>query len=108
MECQVPKNCTTDFFSANPLAGFLSDWCGPQWIAIIFMTCGAPWWGAMTTTFSLPFFIFAFGIESASPELARQWFTDASPQDFFIGAVAPPMTSELAAVTKTMNGVGCM
>ncbi|KAI0731600.1 major facilitator superfamily domain-containing protein [Fomitopsis betulina] len=74
---------------SNPLAGSLSDWCGPQWIAILFIVCGTPWWGAMTTTFSLPFFIVSFGIEN-----------------FFIGAVAPPITSELAAVTKIMKGVG--
>ncbi|KAH9839037.1 major facilitator superfamily domain-containing protein [Rhodofomes roseus] len=74
---------------SNPLAGVLADRFGPQWIAILFTICGTPWWGAMTTTFSLPFFIFSYGIEN-----------------FFVAAVAPPMTAELAAITRTMKGVG--
>ncbi|KAH9943878.1 major facilitator superfamily domain-containing protein [Amylocystis lapponica] len=47
------------------------------------------WWGALTRQFSLAFFIVSYAIEN-----------------FFIAASASPVTTELAAVTRGMDGVG--
>ncbi|KAH9926391.1 uncharacterized protein B0H18DRAFT_1118896 [Fomitopsis serialis] len=48
-----------------------------------------PWFGLLTLDFSLAFFIVAFAVEN-----------------FFIAATAAPLTTELAAVTRSMDGVG--
>lgn len=74
---------------SNPLAGYLADKFGPEWIAILFTICGIPWFGALTCHFSLAFFIVSYAIEN-----------------FFIAAVASPITSEMAAVTRNIPGIG--
>ncbi|OCH86034.1 MFS general substrate transporter [Obba rivulosa] len=74
---------------SSPLAGTLSDKFGTGVIASLLLLLGIPWWGALTRTFSLAFFIVAYAIENA-----------------FIAATASPLSSELAAVTRGMDGVG--
>lgn len=74
---------------SSPLAGFLTDRVGPAWVAAALLFAGIPWWGALTRTFSLAFFIASFAIEN-----------------FFIAAVVSPVTAELASITRTMDGVG--
>ncbi|TFY55923.1 hypothetical protein EVJ58_g7944 [Rhodofomes roseus] len=74
---------------SSPLAGKLSDKFGPAWVATVLFVCGIPWFGLLTLDFSLAFFIVAFAVEN-----------------FFIGATSSPLTTELAAVTRSMEGVG--
>ncbi|KAF9808221.1 hypothetical protein IEO21_07940 [Rhodonia placenta] len=71
------------------LIWFLTDRVGPAWVAAALLFAGIPWWGALTRTFSLAFFIASFAIEN-----------------FFIAAVVSPVTAELASITRTMDGVG--
>ncbi|KAH7918125.1 MFS general substrate transporter [Leucogyrophana mollusca] len=75
---------------SSTLAGFLCDRIGAETVTVLTLIAGVPWWGALTKQFSLAFFIVSFGI-----------------QNFFIGAVASPVVTELAAVTRGMKGVGC-
>ncbi|OBZ73324.1 putative MFS-type transporter C18.02 [Grifola frondosa] len=90
---------------ANPwhhsitLAGYLADRIGAELVAAVLLFAGIPWWAALTKQFSLVFFIVAYGIEIAPTNLYR------SP-DFFIAAVASPVTAEIAAITRGMEGVG--
>lgn len=94
---------------ASPLAGFLTDRVGPAWVAAALLFAGIPWWGALTRTFSLAFFIASFAIESAlHPRLVlAPTECTMSRADFFIAAVVSPVTAELASITRTMDGVGC-
>ncbi|KAH9915534.1 major facilitator superfamily domain-containing protein [Fomitopsis serialis] len=74
---------------SSPLAGKLSDKFGPAWVATVLFVCGIPWFGLLTLDFSLAFFIVAFAVEN-----------------FFLAATSSPLTTELAAVTRSMEGVG--
>ncbi|KAF9228298.1 MFS general substrate transporter [Gyrodon lividus] len=74
---------------SSPLAGWLSDRIGPEWVAALFLFAGIPWWGALTKQFSLVFFVVSFALEN-----------------FFIGAVVSPLSVELANVTRKMPGIG--
>ncbi|KAH7913505.1 major facilitator superfamily domain-containing protein [Hygrophoropsis aurantiaca] len=71
------------------IAGALCDKIGVEKVALLTLIAGIPWWGALTKQFSLVFFIVSFAIQS-----------------FFVGAVASPVVTELAAVTRGMKGVG--
>ncbi|KAH7903167.1 major facilitator superfamily domain-containing protein, partial [Hygrophoropsis aurantiaca] len=71
------------------IAGALCDKIGVEKVAFLTLISGIPWWGALTKQFSLAFFIVSFAIQS-----------------FFIGAVASPIVTELAAVARGMKGVG--
>ncbi|KAI0728387.1 major facilitator superfamily domain-containing protein [Fomitopsis betulina] len=73
---------------SSPLAGKLSDKYGPAWVATVLFICGIPWFGLLTLHFSLAFFIVSFAVEN-----------------FFIAATVSPIMTELAAVTRTMEGI---
>lgn len=74
---------------SNASAGVLSDRFGPSLVAVVLLVAGIPWWGLLTLKFSVAFFIVSFAIEN-----------------LFIAAVASPLTAELAAITRKMDGVG--
>ncbi|KAI0955033.1 hypothetical protein AcW1_006741 [Taiwanofungus camphoratus] len=74
---------------SSPLAGRLADWSGPAEVAALFLFCGIPWWAALTKHSSLAFLIVSYAI-----------------QNFFVAAVASPITVELAALTRNMDGIG--
>lgn len=106
---------------ASPIAGYLSDKIGPEFVAAAFLMVGIPWWAALTKRFSLVFFVVSFAVESElsfflfqQTEPVFQCFqsstrtnANASTIDLFIGAVVSPITTELAAVARAMDGIGC-
>ncbi|KAJ3510859.1 hypothetical protein NMY22_g15841 [Coprinellus aureogranulatus] len=74
---------------SGPLAGWLSDKWGTEWTTPLFLILAVPWLVVMSLESSLGLFIAAFGISS-----------------FFASGVIPPVTTELAAVSRGIEGVG--
>lgn len=74
---------------SSPLAGFLVDQKGSDYITSICLFCALPWWIVLTLRQSLPLFIFALAAQS-----------------FFVSGVVAPVTAELASVSRNMPGVG--
>ncbi|TFY81606.1 hypothetical protein EWM64_g2406 [Hericium alpestre] len=74
---------------SSPLAGWLSDRQGAEWITVGCLVLALPWWGVIMIEGKLALFIMAFAIES-----------------FFTAAVLAPLTRELAVVTTKLDGVG--
>ncbi|KAH7912738.1 major facilitator superfamily domain-containing protein [Hygrophoropsis aurantiaca] len=75
--------------ASSIIIGSLCDRIGVEKVAFLTLIAGIPWWGALTQQSSLAFFVVSFAIQS-----------------FFIGAVASPVVTELAAVARGMKGVG--
>ncbi|KAJ8594895.1 MFS general substrate transporter [Rhizopogon salebrosus TDB-379] len=74
---------------SSPLSGFLVDKQGPSYLTCICLFLALPWWIVMTLRSSLPLFVFALAAQS-----------------FFVSGVIAPVTTELAAESKNMAGVG--
>ncbi|KAI6005059.1 MFS general substrate transporter [Pisolithus orientalis] len=74
---------------SSPIAGWLADRIGTDYITVLCLAFTAPWWLVLTLRKSLALFITSLAIQS-----------------FFVGGVVPPVTSELAAVSRNMEGVG--
>ncbi|KAF9812727.1 hypothetical protein IEO21_06035 [Rhodonia placenta] len=91
---------------SNASAGVLSDRFGPSLVAVVLLVAGIPWWGLLTLKFSVAFFIVSFAIESKMIVLVKQLSAEIYCVDLFIAAVASPLTAELAAITRKMDGVG--
>lgn len=49
--------------SASPLAGYLTDKHGAEWVTILSILLALPWWFLIIIEYRLAFFIAAFGIE---------------------------------------------
>lgn len=74
---------------SSPVAGWLADRIGTDYITVLCLTLTVPWWLILPLRKSLILFIVALALQS-----------------FFVGGVVPPVTSELAAVSRGMQGVG--
>ncbi|KAA1468388.1 MFS general substrate transporter [Dentipellis sp. KUC8613] len=74
---------------SSPLAGWLSDSHGAEWITFACLVMSLPWWGIVIIEGKLALFIVAYAIES-----------------FFTAAVVAPLTRELAIVSTKLEGVG--
>ncbi|KAI6136941.1 MFS general substrate transporter [Pisolithus sp. B1] len=74
---------------SSPVAGWLADRIGTDCITVLCLTLTVPWWLILPLRKSLVLFIVALALQS-----------------FFVGGVVPPVTSELAAVSRNMQGVG--
>ncbi|XP_006454567.1 hypothetical protein AGABI2DRAFT_214792, partial [Agaricus bisporus var. bisporus H97] len=74
---------------SSPLTGWLTDIFGAEWTATFSMLLATPWWGVLTIDDSLALFGVAFALES-----------------FFTSGAISPLTAELAAVSRSMQGVG--
>ncbi|KAG0697793.1 major facilitator superfamily domain-containing protein [Suillus ampliporus] len=74
---------------SSPLAGYLVDQKGSDYITSICLFLALPWWIVLTLRQSLPLFIFALAAQS-----------------FFVSGVVAPVTAELASVSRNMAGVG--
>ncbi|KAK7064675.1 major facilitator superfamily domain-containing protein [Favolaschia claudopus] len=76
-------------FVSTPLAGWYSDKKGTEWISVLCITLALPWFVVMILQRSLALFIVAFALGA-----------------FFFGALLAPVTAELAAVSRSIEGVG--
>ncbi|KAI6045153.1 MFS general substrate transporter [Pisolithus marmoratus] len=74
---------------SSPVAGWLADHIGTDYITVLCLAFAAPWWLVLTLRRFLALFITALALQS-----------------FFVGGVVPAVTSELAAVSRNMQGVG--
>lgn len=74
---------------SSPLAGWLSDRRGNDYIVFICLVLTIPWWILLVIRSSVVLFIMSFALQS-----------------FFVGGVVPPVTSELAAVSRNLPNVG--
>ncbi|KAF5337175.1 hypothetical protein D9611_003430 [Ephemerocybe angulata] len=74
---------------SSPLTGWISDKRGTEWVTMLSLILGVPWYAVMTVEGRLGLFIAAFGLSS-----------------FFSSGVISPLTSELAAVSRSIEGVG--
>ncbi|KAI0047288.1 MFS general substrate transporter [Auriscalpium vulgare] len=74
---------------SSPLAGWWADAKGAEWIAFICFALAVPWWGIVIIEAHLGLFITAFALEN-----------------FFTAAVIAPLMAELAAVGRSLEGVG--
>ncbi|KAL4068371.1 major facilitator superfamily domain-containing protein [Scleroderma yunnanense] len=74
---------------SSPLAGWLSDRIGNDYITFICLISTIPWWILLTLRKSVILFIISLAMQS-----------------FFVGGVVPPVTSELASVSRNLPGVG--
>ncbi|OSX63063.1 hypothetical protein POSPLADRAFT_1046397 [Postia placenta MAD-698-R-SB12] len=91
---------------SNASAGVLSDRFGPSLVAVVLLVAGIPWWGLLTLKFSVAFFIVSFAIESKMVAFVMLIYAELFCVDLFIAAVASPLTAELAAITRKIDGVG--
>ncbi|KAH9486666.1 MFS-type transporter ppzB [Psilocybe cubensis] len=74
---------------SSPLAGYFTDKRGAEWVSILSILLALPWWGVIIIERSLALFIVCFAFQS-----------------FFTSGVIAPLTAELAAVSRTLEGVG--
>jgi hypothetical protein len=105
---QCPAAKGLNFRPASPLAGWLTDIFGAEWTTTFSVVLATPWWGVLTKDGSLALFGVAFAFES---ELARNAEGIRSTQGFlgfFSSGAISPLTAELAAVSRNIQGVGCM
>ncbi|ETW87640.1 major facilitator superfamily, partial [Heterobasidion irregulare TC 32-1] len=75
---------------STPIAGWFADRKGAEWITILCMAFALPFWILITIEGKLPFFVVTFSFEN-----------------LFTSAMVAPLTTELALVSKTLEGVGC-
>ncbi|KAF9535749.1 major facilitator superfamily domain-containing protein [Crepidotus variabilis] len=71
------------------LSGIWVDRSGTEWPTFISLIMAIPWWIIVVIEYRLALFITAFGFEA-----------------FFSSAVLAPVTTELAAVAREMDGIG--
>ncbi|KAH6917121.1 major facilitator superfamily domain-containing protein [Coprinopsis sp. MPI-PUGE-AT-0042] len=76
-------------FISTPLAGYLTDTKGAEFIAPAFLLLAVPWAVVLLVESHLALFIVSFGVFS-----------------FFLHGVVSPLTAELAAVARKIDGVG--
>ncbi|KAI0063212.1 MFS general substrate transporter [Artomyces pyxidatus] len=74
---------------SSPFAGWWADHKGPEWITVGCLVLSVPWFGIVIIQKQLALFITAFALEY-----------------FFLAGVVAPLTSELAAVSRSLPGVG--
>ncbi|EGO02763.1 hypothetical protein SERLA73DRAFT_176125 [Serpula lacrymans var. lacrymans S7.3] len=74
---------------SSPLAGYYTDRKGSHYLTCLCLLLALPWWVVLTLRRSLVLFIFALALQS-----------------FFVAGVVPPVTAELAAVSRSIPGVG--
>ncbi|KAJ3575911.1 hypothetical protein NP233_g775 [Leucocoprinus birnbaumii] len=74
---------------SSPITGWLTDKIGAEWVAAGSMILAIPWWGVITIKGSLALFGVSFALES-----------------FFTSGAISPLTAELAAVSRNIQGVG--
>lgn len=71
------------------ISGWLTDIVGSEWIVTFSILLALPWWGLVTLQRSLVLFGTAFSLQS-----------------FFTAGALSPLTVELAAVARNIEGVG--
>ncbi|TFK57595.1 MFS general substrate transporter [Heliocybe sulcata] len=74
---------------SSPIAGWLADKCGAEWVTAPMLILSIPWWLIVIINGHVALFIVAFAIQSL----------------FTAGALAP-ITAELAAVARTFDEIG--
>ncbi|KAH9945594.1 MFS general substrate transporter [Amylocystis lapponica] len=74
---------------SSVLSGLLVDNIGPAWVAVLCLIFAFPWSVLLIVQRSLVLFIVCFGI-----------------MNFFLSGAISPITAELAAATKGLDGVG--
>lgn len=74
---------------APPVAGWLTDHIGTEWISFICLLFAIPCWIAVTIRANLSFFVAAFALENLCTS-----------------AFVAPITTELALVSRRIRGVG--
>ncbi|KAH7929365.1 MFS general substrate transporter [Leucogyrophana mollusca] len=74
---------------SSPLAGWYADRKGSDYLTCMCLFLALPWWGVMALRRSLPLFVVALATQS-----------------FFVSGVVAPVTAELAAVSRNIQGVG--
>lgn len=92
-----------------PLTGYFADNKGAEWVSFLSLLLGIPWWGVITMRCSLPQFLVIFAFESETPSLEPHFETDDSPTfvALFTSGLVSPLMTELAAVSRSIEGVGC-
>ncbi|KAL1744708.1 major facilitator superfamily domain-containing protein [Schizophyllum fasciatum] len=74
---------------SSPIAGWFTDRNGAEWAVSFMLLLEFPWWAVLTIESHLAIFIIAFCFES-----------------FFISGVTAPLTTELATVSRDIEGIG--
>ncbi|TFK40896.1 major facilitator superfamily domain-containing protein [Crucibulum laeve] len=74
---------------SSPLAGYYSDKLGTGWTVFLCLSLSLPWWVVVIIQGRVELFIVAFAIEN-----------------FFTSGTISPLTAELAAVSREIEGVG--
>ncbi|KAI0047648.1 MFS general substrate transporter [Auriscalpium vulgare] len=74
---------------SSPLSGWWADHKGTEWITFLALAFAAPWWAMVTVEAHVALFIMSFALEN-----------------FFTASVIAPVTAELAAVGRSLEGVG--
>ncbi|KAG6371621.1 MFS general substrate transporter [Boletus reticuloceps] len=75
---------------SSPLSGLLADRIGSNYITTTCLFLTLPWWIVLALRKSIALFIVALALQS-----------------FFVSGVVPPVTAELATVSRRMPGIGC-
>lgn len=92
---------------ASPLTGWYADRSGTAWVCFGCVLIALPWWVVMIVQRSLAFFIVTFAIQCKSTVSMDSAMLNFRREAFFTSGVVSPVTAELAAVARGMEGVGC-
>ncbi|KAG8829798.1 hypothetical protein FRC17_006004, partial [Serendipita sp. 399] len=74
---------------STPLAGWIGDRVGVEWVTIVCLLLSTPWWAVMAIRGPLALMV-----------------TSLALGDFFLAAVVTPITADLAAVGRELDGIG--
>ncbi|KAI4522902.1 MFS general substrate transporter [Schizophyllum commune Loenen D] len=74
---------------SSPITGWYTDYKGAEWAISWSLLLGLPWWAVITIDGHLALFIVAYCFEN-----------------LFVSGVVSPLTAELAAVARDIEGVG--
>jgi len=94
---------------ASPLGGYWTDKFGSEWPCVAFLLLSLPWWVVIIIEYKLAFFIAVFALQCMlSIALSLKWLpTYLFTAAFFTSGVIAPVTAELAAVARDLDGIGC-
>lgn len=90
-----------------PLTGYFSDNKGAEWVAFLSLLFGIPWWGLITLKSGLARFLAVFAFESEIPSFRSLCVSNRCVVALFTSGLVSPLMTELAAVSRSIEGVGC-
>ena len=93
-----------------PLTGHLADKNGAEWVIFLTLLLSIPWWGVITLRGNLIQFLVIYAFEGEVSPLLNPLCGTHGRVTFvvlFTAGLVSPLMTELAAVSRSIEGVGC-